>query len=126
VVDLLPDLPGLAPPLGVVVVLGWILVRVMRQSSQDRDGYRAAIDQLAARHDREIAALREHHDTVIADLRAQCAEQITGLRAEVVTLRQELADLRVELDQERRTRHKAEDDAARWRRQVDLANGGPP
>lgn len=118
--DQLPDLPTLAPGLGVLGLLMWFLIRVMRQSSGDRSGYEKAIADLATRHDTQIAEVRKQHDDQIAELRQQHTDQIADLRGQVTILRQEVADLRTEVERQRALRWAAEETAARYRRQLGL------
>jgi len=99
------DLPALVPSVGVLGLLAWLLVHVMRQASGDRGGYNAVISGLREQHATEIREMAARHDAQIGDLR----QQVTGLRSEV-------GDLRVQLEQERKARHDAEDAAARLRR----------
>lgn len=108
--ELLPNLPTLAPGLGVLGLLSWLLIRVMRVSSADRSGY-----------DRALADLRKQHDAQIAELRQHNGEQIADLRGQMKVLREEVAELRSEVETQRRARWRAEDAAARYRRQLGLA-----
>lgn len=119
--ELLPDLPALAPGLGVLGLLGWLLVRVMRQSSSDRSTYQTDLAALRKYHSEALAAQATRHDGQIAELRQHQGEQMADLRGQVRVLREELAELRTELDQQRRARWRAEDAAARYRRQLGLA-----
>lgn len=119
--ELLPDLPALAPGLGVLGLLGWLLVRVMRQSSNDRSTYQADLAALRRHHAETLAAQATRHDGQIAELRQHQGEQIADLRGQVKVLREELAELRAELETTRRARWRAEDAAARYRRQLGIA-----
>lgn len=99
------DLPTFLPSVGVLGLLAWLLIHVMRQASGDRGGYQRAIKDLREDHAAEIKEMSARHDAQITDLRTQ----IAGLRGEV-------AELRTELEAERRARWEAEDTAAHYRR----------
>ena len=92
--DVLPGLEVLLPTGGAVTLLGWLVIRLALQNSADRRSYR---DDLAA---------------VRLDLQAQIDRQ-----------QKVLDDLRKKLEAERRARWKAEDDAARYRRELHIREG---
>jgi len=104
-VEFLSDLPALVPSVGVLGLLAWLLIHVMRQASGDRGGYNSAVSALREQHATEIREMTARHDAQIADLR----QQVTALRGEV-------HDLRVRLEDERQSRWAAEDAVARYRR----------
>lgn len=111
--ELLPAVGNLAPPVAVAVLLAVLLVRLWRQASADRDAYQQAIAELRAEAAAQLRHQAERHDGQIGDLREQ-----------VTLLRRELAEVRADLERERRARHQAEDEAAAYRRQLGLADGG--
>lgn len=82
------------PQLGVGGVLLAVVVYVLRQNYNDRHQYSVLQRAMDDKHVQDLAELRG---------------QITELRSEVHALRQEL-------EQQRRARWKAEDDAAHYRR----------
>lgn len=99
------DLPTFLPSVGVLGLLAWLLIHVMRQASGDRGGYQQAISDL-----------REDHAAEIKEISARYDAQITDLRGQLKELRAEVADLRDALEAERRARHEAEDQAVHYRR----------
>lgn len=115
--DILPELPGLVPGLGVLGVVVWLLVHTSRQASSDRRSHDATVTAMRAAHTQQlieqVAALREHYDA-----------QLATLRQEVDQLRRGLAEALTALERERRARWKAEDAAAEYRRQLGLGSGG--
>ena len=104
------DLPAVVPSIGVLGLLVYLLIHVMRQASGDRGAYQAALSGLREQHVVEIKEMVTRHDAQMSDLR----QQMTGLRAEV-------GDLRARLEDERQARWQAEDAVARYRR---LTGGG--
>lgn len=82
------------PSVAVLGLLAWVVIRVMRQSGADRRSY-----------DEQLSALTSRYDEAIKDLR----EQIANFRAE-------LREVKLELEQERKARHEAEDELAKYRR----------
>lgn len=117
VADILPELPGLVPGLGVLGVVVWLLVHTSRQASSDRRSHDATVTAMRAAHTQQlieqVAALREHYDA-----------QLATLRQEVDQLRRGLAEALTALESERRARWKAEDAAAEYRRRLGLGSGG--
>lgn len=92
----LPDVPNALGSAGALGLLAWWGLRVMRQSAEDRKG---ASDHL----DRE----RRQHAEVLAERDRIIAERD-----------RQIAALRDRLESERQARWKAEDSAARWRREA--------
>lgn len=84
------------PSLGVLGLLAWLVIKVMRQSSADRNSY-----------DQQLSAITDRYDKAIEDLRGQLSD-----------LRGELREVRRELEEERSRRHAAEDEAAALRRRL--------
>lgn len=100
--DPLPDLEVLVPSLSVLGLLGWLIVRLAIQNRQDRGDYRSARKDLHGR----VAALQAELD------RTRAAAQ------------SELAAKNTELEEMRRRCWKAEDDAAKYRRQLSALRDG--
>jgi len=107
-VDFAAELPVLIPGGSALVVFAWLIVHVSRLSSGDRSEYQKRLIELRREHRDEIKGLTERHD-----------KQIDNLRKEVKGLRDEVADVRKHLEEERRARWRAEDAAARYRRMID-------
>lgn len=108
----IPDLWPVIPSAGVLGLLAWLIIHIMRQSRDDRSDYAGALAAIREQNAAEIKRLTERHD-----------EQIKDLRNEVSSLRSEVADMRAQLEAERKARWEAEDSAARYRRQL---IGEPP
>lgn len=115
----LTELPVVVPSGGILVVLVYLIIHVMRQSSSDRGDYHDAVIELREQHVEEINELTARHSADMGALREQHLGQIEDLRLQVETLRGEVADLRNQIEAERRARWQAEDSAAKYRRLLD-------
>lgn len=95
---------------GVAVALVVVIGYLLRQNFADRRQY------------------QEHIATVETSTAAAIARAEARSEGEIAGLRQEVAGLRTELEQERRARWKAEDDAAHHRRLYEATQpqGGMP
>lgn len=91
---------------GVAVVLAAVIGYLLRQNFADRRQYQEHIAEVEKRTSEAIAK---------AEARSE---------GEIASLRIELRELRAELEQERRLRWAAEDDAAKYRRLHEAAQGG--
>lgn len=107
-----PNLPAVGSFFGVLGLLAWLIIHLMRQNAGDRGGYQKAIAELRQQHAAELEEITARHDA-----------QITDLRSQINILRAEIADLRTQIEDERRARHAAEDLAAHYRR---IAGGDEP
>lgn len=104
--------PVLVPSGGVLIVLVWLIIHLVRQASGDRGDYQEQLRALREQHASEIQGLTSRHDSQMKDLRDQ-----------ITTLRSEVKELRGQIEQERRARWEAEDAAAKWRRKVEEQYG---
>lgn len=91
---------------GVALALLAVIGYLLRQNYADRRQYQT-----------HIAEVEKRTDAAIAKSEARSEAEIAGLRKEV-------HDLRDELETERRARHRAEDDAAKYRRLHEAAQSG--
>lgn len=110
----LPDLPAVGSFFGVLTLLVWLIVRLMRQASGDRGDYQQV-----------LASVREQHASTMADMIDRHDREIGNLRNEVQHLREELDEMRQQLQEERRGRWKAEDKVAYYRRILGEVPGEP-
>lgn len=113
--DLLSEWPTVVPSMGVLGVLVWLIIHLMRQSSGDRGDYQ-----------QQLILIRQQHSVELTELAARYDTQMTDLRKSVGVLRAEVADLKQRIEDERKARWFAEDTAARFRRMVngDVVEGG--
>lgn len=91
---------------GVAGVLVVVIIYLLRQNFADRRQYQTHIDEVEKR---TAAAL---------------AKSEARSEGEIAALRTEVRELRTELEQERRMRWAAEDDAAKYRRLHEAAQPG--
>jgi len=103
-----PSLMTLLPTGGVAGVLVVVIVYLLRQNHSDRGQYRADVARGDAKHLEEVKALHEQHKA-----------QMSEVKAELVALRTVAEQALTELEEERRKRWRAEDQAASYRRQLD-------
>lgn len=109
--SILPDLPGVGGFVGVLALLAWLIVHLNRQASSDRRDYQSALHALRERHGMDTAELTRRHDA-----------ELDKLRADNQRLRDELDAAREQLAEARNQRWKAEDAAAKWRRQAEAGD----
>ena len=103
-----PSLMTLLPTGGVAGVLVVVIVYLLRQNHSDRVQYRKDVADGDARHLAEVKALHEQREA-----------QMSEVKAELVALRTVAEQALTELEEERRKRWRAEDQAASYRRQLD-------
>lgn len=106
---------GAAPELGLVTLVVFILILILRAASSDRVDYRAALKDTNERHAAELVRLNHDHDAELAEL-----------REDIKSLREEVDKLNKTIDVERRARREAEDVAAQAVREARSAYFDPP
>jgi TolA-binding protein len=105
------DLTTLIPGAGVFGVLAWLLVRMSSQAQGDRRDYATRLLEERAQHAKDLA-------DAVASGNARADE----LREQIRQRDADLENLRKQIEDERRQRWRAEDDAARWRRRSTAAD----
>lgn len=111
-----PEALGILIPSGsVVAVLATLIIHQMRQNNADRKQYREDVARVEQRAADDLAERDEAHRQVLQEVR----DEVKGVRSE-------LAAVREELDAERKARWKAQDDAAGYKRELDLIRNGAP
>lgn len=87
-------------------LLVFLLIRVMRQSSSDRGDYQ-----------QQLNTLREAHAVQLREITARYDGLLNSLEHRIEVLEAQLADVRQQVELERKARWEAEDAAARYRRE---------
>lgn len=105
-------LTALIPQGGVAAILLAVIGILLRQNHQDRAQYRQDVARIEKRAADEAKTAAEHHSA-----------EMTEVRKEIAGLREELRKSLDETEDERRKRWHAEDEAARYRRQVQALTG---
>lgn len=100
---------GQLGPIGIALIILLIMWVLNRQTTR---GYRE-----------EIARINKDHDAELEELRVNRARELKELREEIAGLKEEIRNLRVEMDAERTARRQAEERAHRLAIE-NLAGGG--
>lgn len=97
---------GAIPTLGPIGLVLLILAYVGRQWLSSDTRYKEEIERLNTAHDLELTRINSSHEA-----------ELKELRADIGALRMEIAELRAELNAERRARMDAQEEAHRIRLQ---------
>jgi uncharacterized protein involved in exopolysaccharide biosynthesis len=116
----IPEWSTLIPGAGFFGLLVLLVLHLLRQSSGDRGDYQRVLRE----HADEMKEEREQHADDIREITARHDAQIQDLRSQIAVLRAEVIDLRADVEEERRLRHKAEDELWKIRRQNGADRGG--
>lgn len=102
---------GQLGPIGIALIILLIMWVLNRQTTR---GYRE-----------EIARINRDHDAELDELRVNRARELKDLRDEIAGLKDEIRNLRVEMDAERLARRTAEETAHRLAMEKLGNRGGP-
>lgn len=100
-----PIVQSLIPAGGVFGTLALVCIYLLRQNAQDRKHYRDDVAAIEARHKKALEDMETRHISALSALDSKVTKALT------------------ELDDERRKRWHAEDEAARYRRQLGITEG---
>jgi septal ring factor EnvC (AmiA/AmiB activator) len=120
----IPEWSTLIPGAGFFGLLVLLVLHLLRQSSGDRGDYQRVLREQREQHANEMKEERDQHADDIREITARHDAQIQDLRSQIAVLRAEVIDLRADVEEERRLRHKAEDELWKIRRQNGADRGG--
>ena len=107
-----PALLSLIPGGGIVSVLVFVVIYLLRQNHADRDQYRTDVARIEKRSVDDITNLHDKH-----------VEEMDDVKKELIALRKSNELVIGELEKERRRRWAAEDAAAGYRRELQEIRG---
>jgi len=111
-----PSLAALFPQAGIYGVLVAVIVYLLRSNAVDRKQYTDALAAMKAQHINDLSSLEKRYTEEMTRMEKRHTEALEGVTRKLADLEKSNDHVLAELEEERRKRWNAENEAARERR----------